>query len=456
MSAQLNAKRPTLTRRLMLWALGALIVVWATFVGFGYKTGVHEADELTDGHLASVAALILNLRIIQTVDAGDATAQIVMPELRAHDYQQSLNVFGWDASGHLMYQRGNSMAHPAFDRSEGFADLTLGSPPKVWRTFAQWNKDKTVRVMVMLALEERNDLADDIAEQIVQPGLWLLPVVALALGLAIWRGLRPLYQLSDEVAELDVARTQRLPPRRGFREFDSVVESINLLVDQQTAALERERKLASEVAHELRTPLASITLQAEALQGQMGPAERTDALSRISRDSLQAGHVLNQLLLLARASRDDLHESAQTFDLGVIAQQVAGAFAQEAYKKRDEISVIVDGPIPMTGHPLLMEMAVRNLVENAITHTIPNTTIEVEVKRSFNGAVLLRVRDDGMRGPDAHPRSAGLGLGLQIIAKVATAHGAIFEKVAAEASFTTCYEMRWESPQSGRVSSEAS
>ena len=52
---------PTLTRHLLGWALGALVLVWGTFIWFGYTTGEHEADELTDGHLASVSSLLLPL-----------------------------------------------------------------------------------------------------------------------------------------------------------------------------------------------------------------------------------------------------------------------------------------------------------------------------------------------------------------------------------------------------------
>ena len=57
----------------MAWMLGALVVVWASFVALGYQTGVHEADELTDGHLAGVAALVLNLEVAGAVGQGAAT-----------------------------------------------------------------------------------------------------------------------------------------------------------------------------------------------------------------------------------------------------------------------------------------------------------------------------------------------------------------------------------------------
>lgn len=72
-----------------------------------------------------------------------------------------------------------------------------------WRSFSQWNADRSRKIMVLVAVRERDELAQDIAEQMIEPGLWLLPVVALALGLALRRGLKPLYALSDDVAALD-------------------------------------------------------------------------------------------------------------------------------------------------------------------------------------------------------------------------------------------------------------
>lgn len=64
------AGRPSLTRHLLLWSLGALVLVWASFVLLGYQTGVHEADELTDGHLASVAALLTHLKPEESTKAA--------------------------------------------------------------------------------------------------------------------------------------------------------------------------------------------------------------------------------------------------------------------------------------------------------------------------------------------------------------------------------------------------
>ena len=271
--------------------------------------------------------------------------------------------------------------------------------------------------------------------------MWLLPVVALALGLAIWRGLRPLYVLSDDVAQLDVGRAQRLPARHAMREFNSVVGSINSLVDQQSAALLRERRLANEVAHELRTPLSSIALQASALAGDLSPDDRARAQSRIGADALRAGHVLNQLLALARTSRAELHEATVPLDLVALAQEVSAGFAQKAWERQDEIAVTGPATLPLQGHPLLLELALRNLLDNAIKHTPPGTQIEVQLG-SDAGGPWLQVCDNGGRGAlQASPAVDSLRLGHEIIARVAEVHGAVFGPAVAPAPFTTCFRL---------------
>ena len=93
---------PRLTRQLLLWSLGALAIVWGSFVFIGYQTGVHEADELTDGHLASVAALLLNLRATEAMEGPQRTERTPTPWLKSHDYQQTISVVQWDAQGRLL------------------------------------------------------------------------------------------------------------------------------------------------------------------------------------------------------------------------------------------------------------------------------------------------------------------------------------------------------------------
>ena len=452
--------RPSLTRQLLLWSLSALALVWGSFVFIGYQTGVHEADELTDGHLASVTALLLNLRATEAMDEAHTTQRVPTPWLKSHDYQQSISVAQWDAQGRLLTHSGTSPA-PPFTEAEGFANLTLGANAAVWRSFSQWDARRTRKVTVLLELRERDELAQDIAEQMIEPGLWLLPVVSLALGLALWRGLRPLYALSADVAALDPASTQRLPSRHAWSEFESVVASINTLLDRQQSAMARERRLANEVAHELRTPLSSIALQASALAGELDGPGRAQAVARIGQDALRAGHVLSQLLALARASRTELHDARAPVDLSAMARTVCADYAQAAWQRGDEIALSAPPALSVPGHAVLLDLAARNLVENALKHTPAGTHIAMQVGSSGTGGAWLQVCDDGARAMgDVAGDMAGvtrarsedsLHLGHEILRRVADVHGGRFGPAPAPAPFTTCYRLDLPCPPAGHA-----
>ncbi len=418
----------SLFRHLLAWTLGALCVVWATFIFFGYRTGVHEADELTDGHLASVASLLFSLPVSEFQPATGAAELSGLAELKAHDYQQSMSIVVWDASGQVLSRSGRAPT-PAFNLNEGFETVALGQPPALWRAFSRWNgADHTHKMTVMLSLSERDALAEDIAGQVAVPGMWLLPVVALVLGLAIRRGLKPLHDLSSQVYLLDVHRAAALqaPPHEEFR---AIVHSINTLIQRYNAALARERELASEVAHELRTPLASLRLHAAALQsGGLPAAEREEATRRIALDAARAGLVLADLLALARASRAELAEAEQPLDLVELARRVAAEFGDAALAGDHDLSVEAPAVCAVKGHPVLLQLALRNLIENALAHTPRGTAVQVRVA---TGPPALEVRDNGAAvgrsQACATSHHLGLGLGHQVVRRVASVHDAKFE-----------------------------
>ncbi|WP_048440750.1 ATP-binding protein [Caenimonas sp. SL110] len=440
-------KRRTLTQHLLAWTLGALCVVWASFIAIGYKTGEHEADELTDGHLASLAALIVDYSEGQfSPPARSSTPSGSAMDLKAHDYQQSMSVIVWDGAGRLITQRGDAPL-PGVAPREGFATLTLGEPRQTWRAFSRWNDNHTRMVTVLLSERERDDLASDIAQQMMEPGLWLLPVIALVLGLAIYRGLAPLYALSREILALDIHRAEPLQVAGRHQEFDAAVGAINTLVERYNLALRREQALADEFAHELRTPLASLSLQARALRG--ADAQVVDeGLARIEADALRAGTVLSHLLALARASRSEIAQAAQDVDLDSLVRNVVAEMAPLAHKQHHEIGVSGIGPLHVQGHPVLLEMALRNLVENAVVHTPAGTRVEVQVDSAAN---WVQVCDDAtpgtpVGGPVNPARTSGTGLGHRVVRKVAQVHGAAFDEVPAPEGFTRSYRLTFAEP----------
>lgn len=162
--------QPSLTRSLMAWAFGALLVVWGGLVVLGYKAGLNEADELTDGHLASVALLQLAQNPSQIEARGDVASLPGLANLKSHDYQQSMSVVVWNAAGQVLMRTGEAPEVP-FSPEEGFATLQLGTPPMAWRAFSRWDGPAhQKKVAVLLSISERDELAQDIAVQVAEPG----------------------------------------------------------------------------------------------------------------------------------------------------------------------------------------------------------------------------------------------------------------------------------------------
>ena len=442
-------KKPTLSGQLLGWIFSALVLLWGIFIFVGYKTGEREADEFTDGHLAGVAVLLANLRGAEFVPARLTKVPAGLADLKGHEYQQSMNVIVWNSDGKLI-TRSVEEPIPLFSPEEGFATLTLGKPTASWRAYSVWNDAKDRKVMVLLSLQDRDALAQDIAGQIIEPGLWILPVLALALGLAVRRGLRPLYKLSKEIDALDIRKPGRLQTEYRHEEFRASVEAINALVTRYQESVSRERSLADEFAHELRTPLTSLALQVRTLRdGPEGP-ERAQALDRLEKDVLRAGEVIANLLALARASRAQMDDAVQTVDVSELARRLVGDFAQIAFETGHELSFLEGGPLQISGHPVLLGLALRNLLENAINHTPNGTRVEVQVLSTL-GAIQVcdgpaAAASSTARGLADRPGQAlglglGLGLGHRVVQKVADMHGVRFEKVTPPEGFSSCYRL---------------
>ena len=427
----------SLARDIFAWVLGALTLVWATVIFVGYRTGQHEADELTDGHLASASTLLLAY-------AGGPTGRdapiprSAVNDLRAHDFQESLSVVIWDAQGDVLARSGDAPLAP-FATPEGFATLHLGNPPREWRAFSRWSDEHDRKVMVLISGVEHDQLADDIAGQAIAPGLWVLPVIAIVLGLAIRRGLRPLYELSEEVHALDTLHGAVLPATTRPTELAAAVNAINTLVERYQGALQRERALASEFAHELRTPLASIALLARELQ-QASPGDAGALLERLEQDALRAGDVLSHLLALARASRAEMAEGAQPVELQALARRVVAEMAPAADRGGHELALETGSPCTVNGHAVLLELALRNIVENAVSHTPAGTHVCVRVDGERR---RLDVCDDAAApatAPGGGP-ALGLGLGHRVVEKIAAVHGARFDELPNPGGAGRCYRL---------------
>lgn len=435
---------PSLWRYLWSWVVGALLVVWTTLLLVAWYTGYHEAEEITDGQLDAVARLWLSVEPDKTLSIPEPIASS-----RTRAYVQDVAVLHW-VDGQLFTDTHNlagslGLSDPP---AKGFSNRvqTTGHGEVRWRVYAAPGHDEHAAdfVAVLMDLDHRVDLGRDMALKLARPALLVLPLVALLLWWALRRGLNPLVRLSRDVAALDGLGGQRLDTAHRFHEFSSTVRAINTLVDSLQAQARREREFASDVAHELRTPLAAMSLQASAAQHDPSP----ERLALLEANALRAGNILSQLLELARAQRDGTgREAWKDLSLGDVAAGLIASHAQEGFESDHELSLEQpEQPVVLHAQPMLLELSLRNLIENALRHTPAGTQVVVEVWQNAS-EVGVSVSDDGQRAdaprPAQAPVSSGLGLGLRLVQRLAEQLGATLHRDTGEAPMTTRFTLRW-------------
>ncbi len=436
-----------LWRYLWGWTLLALLGIWAALAAVSYYTGVHEAEEITDGQLVSTAELLLRQAGLGELDPMDQPAHPPSRNPWASGYAPELRVVAWEA-GTLAWDT-HGMAErlpPTLVAGHHTRVLSLAGQVRTWRLFvadAAGPGHAPRRVAVMIDTHRHVALGRDIAEHIVRPALVLLPLVALLLAWAIRRGLRPLNELSRAIDTLDIDAGQTLPARQPFRELAGTVSALNALVERLQAQWLRERRFTSDVAHELRTPLAALVLQARLAREGETPGVRAAASRQVEHDALRAGRILSQLLDLARVQGLDAG-AEQPVDLCALARQVTRDHVPLAHELGQELGLEAPAlAVTVPGRAAMLELALRNLMDNALRHTPAGTQVEVRVGLAPDGTVALSVSDDGARhGPQDSARP-GMGVGLTLVQRIADAHGIQLRHDPGVAPFTTCYALVW-------------
>jgi two-component system sensor histidine kinase QseC len=428
----------SLRGRLLLLLLGSLALVWGAMLGVGYDEAREEIHELADARLQQGARtlLVLDLKRLSRLAGTGATAAANGDNETGQDNGVRPLAFQvWSDSGRLLLASNGAPSAP-YRADEGYATDVIDG--RAWRSYSLQNRKHDYRVTVLEPLAVREHPVRELTGRMGLILLWALPLLALLVWLSVYRGLRPLARLSDEIGARDAGNLDPIQLQRVPAEAQAPVLALNRLLERLARSLDKERAFTADAAHELRTPLAAIKVQAEVALAAQDEATRRHAIEQVIAGVNRTTHLAQQLLLLARLEHVE-PAMRQAVDLGRLAADVVAQRADEATRKAIDVELAADPGCVLQGDPATLATMLDNLLDNAFKYGGAGGHVVVTVRRDAS-ATLLMVADDGAgvagnegarlrdrffrSGDHAEP---GSGLGLSIVGKIAAAHGGSVE-----------------------------
>mgnify|MGYP000875164516 CR=1 FL=1 len=236
----------SIRRRLLLWLLAGLSLVLAASGYATYRQARTETDALFDYHLRQTALALRDQNLLALAVGAES------------DGDGDLSVQIWDRSRGLLYVSQRLRELP-FAARPGFADLAWRD--ESWRLFALHAGDRIVQVAQPARVRLR--MSADIALRNLAPFLLLLPGTGLVVWFGVGAGLRPLYRIAADIQRRRPGALEPVPADSLPAEITPLVHALNELLGRLARALDRQRQFIADAAHELRTPLAAVRLQAE-------------------------------------------------------------------------------------------------------------------------------------------------------------------------------------------------
>ena len=430
----------SLRRRLLTLLLCGIFACWLIAALVTYQLVLHQVNRLADEDMLDFGSAALHLAALGD---GDHSLQ---PQARTLERSRSaiadLPLFKRrNALGYLLEvggQRFGTAQPPAalLEQPPGFSSLQIEG--QRWRVLRLSSGDG--RIWIYENLADRRGATNLLLLGSLFPLALALPVLAGLIWLGVTRGLEPLRQLAAQVKQRSAQRLEPLSLTRVPQEAAALVEEINALLQRLDGALEAERRLTSDAAHEIRTPLASLLTHTQVALRSSDPQAHARGLVQVRRSAERISQLMEQILLLARLDSGALQEQFVPVQLGRLAADTLSELAPLAIDKNIEL-VLEDQDVRLSGIPTWLGVLLTNLVGNAIRYTPRDGQVLVRIAAGAPGRARIEVCDNG---PGVSPeeramiftrfyrsegagQNGGSGLGLPIVKRIVEIHGGSLE-----------------------------
>lgn len=409
--------------------LAVVSLIWLVAAGAVWFDARHELDELLDARLAQAASLLLIQKF------GDFDGDDIAPPPAGTEQYATALMFQVYQSGRLMLKSADAPSRPMMAGGAPAAQYaTLSLAGASWRVYRAPDRTRALEVIVA----ERLDARREVLWAVLRSSLWPLAVALPLLAAATWwvvrRGTAPLRALSRAIMSRQPHALEPIADPGIPRELQPLLRSMNGLFQRIATLLDSERRFTADAAHELRTPIAAIRMQAQVAAAAAEPAARQHALGATIDGCDRATRLVEQLLTLARLEANGVTDQ-RCLDLRQLLRQVVAELAPQSAAKQQELSFDADRACLVQGNELLLAILCRNLIDNAVRYSPVKASVALRL-RCDKDRFRLTIEDSGpgMAAADllrvgerffrvAGSGASGSGLGWSIARRIAAPHG---------------------------------
>lgn len=318
----------------------------------------------------------------------------------------------------------------AADLRSGFHSLYAGTERQ--RVFIL-DTPAGIRTVVTQPTDARDEIAFNSALHTLIPLLSLLPLLTFLIMRIVRRELAPIAQLSRSLDEQSADRPQALADDSLPEEISPFVQAINRLLERVNHLIGQQRRFIADAAHELRSPLTALSVQAQNLRNAESIAVVRERLLPLQEGIERARQLTEQLLNLARTQAET---SGRTeVNISLLARELIAEYQPLAEARKLDLGLEEMIPLTVCGSPEALRLIVKNALENALKYTSEGGEVTLRLRADEHDSII-EIVDDGPGIPtDEHARvfdsfyrmqdasGEGSGLGLTIAREAATRLG---------------------------------
>ncbi|MBI5040603.1 MAG: sensor histidine kinase N-terminal domain-containing protein [Gammaproteobacteria bacterium] len=431
------AKSQSLRRKLLVWLLLPLLILFFLRAGYNYYYGNALSNRVYDRMLITLAS-----SLSQQLAYAATSHELILPRaayqiLMSDEYDEIYFAIR-DTQGHIIEGENRMPPVPAnlAEQQQSFSTGRIYDREVRIINLRHTLEHDTYVIQVAETLTKRSLLSREFQSGVILPQMLIIVLATLIVWFGIGKSLVPLKRLQKAVSERSHLDLSPVSGEEIPAEVQPLIHAINDLMARLSKVLDVQNRFIADAAHQLRTPLAGLKAQIDLALREHDPTITLQAIQNLRASTDRMTRLVNQLLALAR--NEPMAERAfrkLPLDLGLLASQITMEWVPRALEKYIDIGFEAPNtPITLQGDAARLKDLLDNLIDNAVRYTPHHGQVTVSVFN--NDRAHLAVTDNGPGIPlDQRERvferfysvlghgAEGSGLGLAIVREIARMHG---------------------------------